>query len=318
MSERAQGKSAESSYWGSISGPDVAVSEELAEAIREAEKAFGCPVWTLIHANMDSSINYRMYAGFLQHLDELRPCKSTGGIVLIVDSLGGSPDDAYRIAMLLRRSCGQVRVIVPRIAASAATFFALGADELYLGQEAELGPIDLKVKRGPLGQERAVIDEVQALDYLHQAARGQIEKTISELRRILEIHGMELSLPDALSFVTELMKPLLGKIDAVHYTEASRKLTITEHYAVRLLLRKYGPDRAQEIAHSAVNYYPSHEFVIAYEEAGEILDLDLVEPTEEQQAVLDKLCLILTKGHDVMIGTLIDSREQEQDATPAD
>jgi ClpP class serine protease len=41
----------------------------------------------------------------------------------------------------------KLRVIVPNIAKSAATLFALGADEILMGYLSELGPIDPQVLR---------------------------------------------------------------------------------------------------------------------------------------------------------------------------
>lgn len=319
MSERTSGKAAQSPYRGSIySGPANFLSEELAEAIQEAEKAFGCPVWALIHWNVPAGGSYEyigpeIYEAFFSQREELR--RGTEGIALIVDSPGGSAEDAYRIATLLRRYCGPVRVLVADKAMSAGTLLALGASELYMGRDAELGPLDVQVKDDASDPEHSALNVVQALEGLHEVAIYQIISTNHELRRRIASKGPEAFLPFILNFVGQFMRPLVEKIDTVRYTELSRKLKVGEEYALRLLRQKY-PDSARDIAYHLVNGYPAHDFAIEYEEASSFLDL--AKPSDDQLAVLDRLCSILRRGNDVMIGTLMDIRGYEAEAAPPD
>jgi hypothetical protein len=52
MPEGLSGKPADYPYQGSIySGPANHISNELAEAIQQTGKAFGCPAWALIQWN---------------------------------------------------------------------------------------------------------------------------------------------------------------------------------------------------------------------------------------------------------------------------
>jgi hypothetical protein len=317
MPEQTSSKPADYPYQGSIySGPANHISSELAEAIQQTEKAFDCPVWALIHQNEGSSIDSAMYTGFVKRLAELRACRDKGGIALIVDSPGGYPEDAYRIATLLRRSCGLFRVLVPRAAYSSATLLSLGAEKLYLGQEAELGPLDLQVMEDGRVQFRPAIDEVQTLDHLTLAAIKQIDVTINGLRGIVpERHVADAYLSHILDFAAKFTNPLLSSINAIHYTEQSRLLRIMESYAVRLLEPNYGPGKAREIALRLVNDYPSHDFVIGYEEADDLLRL--AKADGDQQRALDGLCEVLWRGDDVMIGALVDARDQAAGAGPA-
>lgn len=112
------------------------------------------------------------------------------------------------------------------------------------------------------------------------------------------------------------MRPLVEKIDAVHYTELSRMLKEGEEYAIRLLQPNYTEDRARDIAERLTSGYPSHDFVIGYEEASTFLDL--AKENDEQRALLDRLSSILRLGDDVMIGTLVDVREKEADGQRPD
>jgi len=304
-----------SSYKGSIysahDGKEGAISQELVDAVQEAEKVFECPVWSLIHweaRDKYGALGPEIYEGFLAQLDELRACKDANGIALILDSRGGYLHDSYRIATLLRRSCSTFRVLVPRMAKSSATLLAMGATELYLGPEAELGPVDVQIM-DEFERPHAAINEVEALERLRTGAVEQIIYTNEELYDEIKPDSLEALLPSVLSFVGEFMRPMVDKIDAIHYTVQARNLNVAEGYATRLLQKDGEGDLARIIARHLVRNYPSHEFVIGYEEAAEFLDL--AKPSDQQQHVLDRLRKVLSQGTDVMIGSLVSAEEQE-------
>ena len=66
-------------------------------------------------------------------------------IALIVDSPGGEGRSAYSLARLLQRHCDGWTAVVPRYAKSAATLLVMGADRIYMGRDAELGPLDAEL-----------------------------------------------------------------------------------------------------------------------------------------------------------------------------
>jgi hypothetical protein len=148
------------------------------------------------------------------------------------------------------------------------------------------------------------LDEIQALERLNSAALEQVDQSIFLLRRRMPYKKLDTILPYVLDFVSQMMFPLIDKIDTVHYTEQSRMLKVAEDYAVRLLQPKYSPSKAMRIAGDLVNKYPEHGFVIGIEEAGEMLDLPVVSPT--QQAALDQLCSVLTFRTDIVLGRLVE------------
>jgi hypothetical protein len=61
---------------------------------------------------------------------------------LLIHSPGGFPEATESIVEAIRSRFKHVRVIVPSFAKSAATMMTMSADEIYLGRDAELGPID--------------------------------------------------------------------------------------------------------------------------------------------------------------------------------
>lgn len=61
---------------------------------------------------------------------------------LILHSPGGVPEVAENMVSYLRKKFDHIRVIVPQAAMSAATMLACAADEIVMGKQSSLGPID--------------------------------------------------------------------------------------------------------------------------------------------------------------------------------
>lgn len=76
--------------------------------------------------------------GFMAAQHELKGDK----LDLIIHSSGGSSEAAEQIVSYLRQKYSHIRVIVPLYAMSAATMIACAADEIVMGRQSALGPID--------------------------------------------------------------------------------------------------------------------------------------------------------------------------------
>ena len=61
---------------------------------------------------------------------------------LILHSTGGVPEVAETMVSYLRKKFDHIRVIVPQAAMSAATMLACAADEIVMGKQSSLGPIE--------------------------------------------------------------------------------------------------------------------------------------------------------------------------------
>lgn len=295
-------------YFASIHpGLKKPLKQELGKRLAGLQEAFGVPVWVLIqqHPHHDgpyADINRRLRAAFFKQRHELKNC---GRVAFVIESPGGYARPAYQIATLFRRHCGGFLSIVPSYAKSGATLLALGGDDIYLGMDAELGPLDAQLRDPDREQITSALDEVSALERLHSVALDQFDQTMMLLSFRTE-KKTETLLPMAMSFSAEMMKPLLDKIDTVHYTQQSRILKEAEDYAIRLLQAKYGQERAEQIARRLVNNYPEHGFVINREEAAAFLDLPDV-PDEQMNAIAE-LEDYLDDSSELVIGQLKEVR----------
>ena len=132
---------------------------------------------------------------------------SSGKVVLILNSMGGSGLAAERIVNLCRAySKGQFEVVVPHSAKSAATMICFGASLIRMSCTAELGPVDPQVKYiNDMGKATwiSAAEYVRSYEDLMKAATSgkakRLETLIQQLSRYDARHIEQLKSAQALS-----------------------------------------------------------------------------------------------------------------------
>jgi hypothetical protein len=218
---------------------------------------------------------------------------------VIVASPGGDVGAAYLVARELRRRFARLTVYVPLQAKSAAILLCLAAEELVLGPLGELGPLDQQYDEKqqadfPLSTSRLV--PFRALDQLQRVAAGTYDELVG---RILEKSGMRPfeACSKAAELTSSLYGPLFAQVDPTRIAECARGLELGMEYALRLL-RRYRPEledkQARKIVHALVHTYPSHGFIIDFEELAE-LGLPVRGPEADEIPFVDELALALVE-----------------------
>ena len=252
------------------------------------------PVWVIIQNGSDENkwaqIGQCVANGFFNVKRSLPKGKP---IALLLDSPGGYARNAYQIANLVRKHCGSFTAIVPQFAKSAGTLLALGGDKIILGDDAELGPLDAQFIDTGREEIRSALDEVQSLERLFASALEAVDQSMQLLVNRTQ-KKVDSILNPTLQFVTDMMRPMIDKIDTVHYTQTSRALKVAEEYASRLLVPQYAPLVAKRIARHLVEKYPEHGFVIDSREAA-TFGLRTTLPTQEQTGIFEKLMPFLNQ-----------------------
>jgi hypothetical protein len=275
---------------------------EFGKTIESLESSIGMPVWLLLQRDEDE-IDESVVDLFWNKREEL---PSQSSVAVLIHSVGGYTESAFRLAKLLRHRCGSFIAIVPRYAKSAATLLALGGAEILLNEEAELGPLDAQIMDLDREEYSSALDEVQTLERLLAFALDALDQTMMFL---LTRTGkkMETILPHATMFVAELAKPMFEKIDVVHYTQRARDVKVAEEYAIRLLRPRYSKDDAEQIARHLVEKYPEHGFVIDHDEPAHVdFKLQLKKPSTEQVNMLNSLVPYL--GKQLILGRVYKER----------
>lgn len=287
-----------------------ALSPDLQASLLELGTALDRDVWFLIQGNpvpgSPAQVQSMSHVVLQQFQRLLAESPRDRRVAFVIDSPGGDGYVAYKLARTLRRIRGDFDVVVPRYAKSAATLFALGAQTLRMGADAELGPLDAQLYAREREEWSSALDEVQALDRLSAIALEQADQAMLLL---MGRTGMkqERLIPLALQYAAEFTRPLMEKIDTVHFTQQSRILTVAKDYAERLLTPYYSRDQIQDITEKLVNGYNEHGFAIDREEVSEFLS---VVPNEDViSPIVDNIGVILSTQPTIAFGRLENDSE---------
>ena len=127
--------------------------EDRLEIYREIEKVRERPLlvyMTSSRHHASAAMATDAVPPFLDQMEEL----SNGTdkeIDFLIASNGGDPTVAWRLMSLLRERFNTVTALIPQAAFSAATLLALGADEILMHPNANLGPVDPQITK-PAGK----------------------------------------------------------------------------------------------------------------------------------------------------------------------
>lgn len=250
-----------------ISAPHKDHAELFRDAILALEAKRKSRIFCFIEGEGDHICPQHTLPRIFHLRDQLQNLKT---LEILIHSSGGNAGAAYRIAKFFRRRCKTLNVIVPFQAKSAATLMCLAADNIYLSEYAELGPIDVQVtdhlERG--AHPFSPLDEFKSLEFLRDYAIGSLDYFTAVL---LERSGMSIkeALHESIPCITALMRPMFEKIDPLKFGEHKRMLSEGEEYAQRLLKAAQNSNHV-EVAAKLVENYPVHDFVIDLEEAEEL------------------------------------------------
>lgn len=236
-------------------------------------------------------------------LSLVRSRKRRPNVLLILVTIGGDADAAFRIAKCLQSKYSHVTVFVTGYCKSAGTLIALGANALVFTDDGELGPLDVQMsKKDSLWETQSgltVNDALHALQtraylgfehfFLQTEERSQGAITVKTASKI------------ATDLAVGLFAPLYSQLDPIHVGEAARAMQVAYHYG--LLLRQKSKNFDADMLQHLVSHYPSHTFVIDCEEAQSVFK-NVRRPLEAETALAESmedlgLWPLLGKDHDL-------------------
>lgn len=187
-------------------------------------------------------------------------------IDLWLESPGGDAHAAYKLGLLVRAVASRVRVVVPDYAKSAATLLALVGDEIYMAPGADLGPLDAQMPdEGSMTGAISALNIARAAD---EVARDAVDMAVKGGADLLAITGLSRAqtLEAMLRFSASFSEPLVCQLDPKVVHHAKQMLQVTAKYAEHLL-EGAGNRDARSIAKALVETFPTHGYVISFEEA---------------------------------------------------
>jgi hypothetical protein len=190
--------------------------------------------------------------------------KKANSIVFLC-TYGGDPNAAYIIARAFKRHYHHFSVYISGYCKSAGTLLVLGADEVVMAEKGELGPLDVQLNReDDLSDYLSGLDIASSINKLGTEAFAIFEDA---LIRIISSSGGSITTKTAADIAVQLstgiISPIAAQLDVLKFVESARSMDIAIHYGRRL-----GADMATVV--HLVAQYPSHSFVIDFEEAYEL------------------------------------------------
>lgn len=204
-------------------------------------------------------------------------------------------NSAYKIIRLLRTKCDTLNIYVPFFAKSAGTLICLWADGVFLSSIADLGPLDVQLSttnKDWQTESKSALEEFKALEQIKEANIKVFDSFVLLLTQ--RINGVNLK--DLLSTANEYVAITSGKlyseIDPRKLGEYSRALEIWFQYWTKILTTRWHktPETADQIMHKLVYWYPTHWFVIDWEDS-----LDLPIKYDPNMSELEELAQLFLK-----------------------
>lgn len=215
---------------------------------------------------------------------------------LFLNTLGGDPHAAYRIARALGHHYKHLTLYVFGSCKSAGTLMALGFDELVIGDRGELGPMDVQLaNRAEILEYNSGLDMIQAMDWLQRHAKDSFKDFLKDMR-IKERLNTKFASDTARELTQGLFSGLYAKMDPVRLGHVRRTMLITEAYGMRLNKRSEIL-RSDGALHSLVYNYPTHDFVIDRAEARDAIFVkDQVRAPDPYEQFIGNLLLAMHPG----------------------
>lgn len=208
------------------------------------------------------------YEALSNQLDSSPP--RHGNVCFALQTVGGEPDAAFRIARCLRHHYKRFILLVPEYCKSAGTLIAIGADELVVCDRGELGPLDVQVnKPDEIMESTSGLDIMQALSIMQTQAMESFRNYLLELKANTPITTKTAADMSA-KLAIGLFAPVYNQIEPTRLGEMQRAISIALAYGERL--NAYGKNLKRSALQKLVMGYPSHGFVIDRKEAGTLFN----------------------------------------------
>ena len=193
-------------------------------------------------------------------------------VILYLVTEGGDPDAAFRIAACLQKKYQKFIISIPGYCKSAGTIVAIGAHEVIVSDNGELGPLDVQLaKQDELWQFSSGLNVDAALDKLQERTLQSLEHYFLPLT---QRSGGRITTKTAMQIAKDLVVGLYGKvfeqIDPTRIGEVSRAMNIAAKYGE--ILNKVSGNLKEGALEQLATGYPDHGFVLDRDQIKELFE----------------------------------------------
>lgn len=158
------------------------ITDRFAKLIARLERQRKSRIYSMVQTEGTDHICSHTLRTLLQ--DEAR-FSNLDTLELLIVSGWGHPDIAYKLTRFMQGRCKRLNAIVPLYAKSSATLMFLGAQEIFMGEGAEFGPIDIQiadpVERGD--EQISPLDEFKSMEFSPNDVLRLVDFFPSRLRK---------------------------------------------------------------------------------------------------------------------------------------
>ena len=210
-------------------------------------------------------IDYQMQDAVVSKLKERT--KKKKNLTFLLCTPGGSADSAYRIARAFQDQYESVNAFIAGWCKSAGTLCVLGANNLIMSDESELGPLDVQIsKRDEIGERDSGLVVSEALRSLENQAFTTFENILLHIKQRSDgTISFKMAAEIAANLAGGLFEPIYRQIDPEKLGATARSLTVANEYGKRLNVK--GKNLKGNSLQLLGVGYPSHGFVIDRREA---------------------------------------------------
>jgi hypothetical protein len=204
-----------------------------------------------------------------EFIDQIDALSKADKVDVLVHSTGGDALAAWKLMSILRERLDNVAVLVPFMAFSAATLFALGADEIVMHPHASLGPIDPQITiPQPDGSKRR---------FSYEDVGAFLRFLASEVKVTEQVH------------ISAIIEKLFSVVDPVNVGAAKRASELSSSVGERLLLMHMTSSedkaRARQIAENLNKSFFAHGDAVSRTRASE-LQLKIAKADEQLEKLI--------------------------------
>lgn len=204
-----------------------------------------------------------------EFIDQIDIIKDPHNVDILIHSTGGDALAAWKLMSVLRERFKSVAVLVPFMAFSAATIFALGADEIVMHPHASLGPIDpqITIRLSDGSTRQFSFEDVGAFLRFLRSEVGVTEQ----------------------AYTSTIVEKLFSAVDPVHVGGAKRASELATDVGERLLqmhmTQAEERSRAREIAEGLNKSFFAHGDAVSRSRA-RVLQLKIAPDNKDLEALI--------------------------------
>ena len=215
-------------------------------------------------------INRQGYTILSNEIEALHENRKSS-VLLLLATFGGDPDAGYRIGRCLQHYYeGEVSIFAPSLCKSSGTLTAIAANYLIIGNQGELGPLDIQLRKtDEIGEQSSGLDIFKAVNFLEARVMDQFAQYLPTIRFGSGV-STRLSADIAAKLIQSVIQPIASQIDPIKIGEHQRAIGIAQKYGE--LLNEMTKALKPDALNTLIAGYPSHGFVIDRKEAEKLFN----------------------------------------------